>query len=152
MFHQADGFSGHPSSKEQLDSQCLSNSSSRNSLVQGQMINSSIMGTTITIVSIAGVPHTLLENAPSPRNLFKTRTPTRTKTRSRWCKSNKGKINFTTLTELSEDTPIMTGTISIPHKLLHQLSYIKTEDRAQKTERSTKDSRRSAWSKLILSD
>jgi len=156
MFHYADGFSGHPSSKEQLDSQCLSNSSSRNSLVQGQMINSSIVGTTITIVSIAGVPHTLLENAPSPRNLFKTRTPTRiptrTKTRSRWCKSNKGKINFTTLTELPEDAPIMTGTFSIPHKLLHQLSYIKREDRAQKTERSTKDSRRSARSKLILSD
>jgi len=59
-----------PSSKEQLDSQCLSNSSSRNSLVQGQMINSSIVGTTITIVSIAGVPHTLLEIALNPRNLF----------------------------------------------------------------------------------
>jgi len=70
MFHYADGFSGHPSSKEQLDSQCLSNSSSSNSLVQGQMINGSIMGTTTTVVSIAGVPHTLLEIALNSRNLF----------------------------------------------------------------------------------
>jgi len=57
MLHQADGFSGHPSSKEQLDSQCPSNNDS-SSLVEGQMINSSIMGRTTIIVSIAGVPHT----------------------------------------------------------------------------------------------
>ena len=101
MFHQADGFSGHPSSKEQLDSQCLSNSSSRNSLVQGQMINSSIMGTATTVVSIIGVPHTLLEIALNSRNLFWARTPTRTLTRtikarvrSKLCKSGKGRLTL----------------------------------------------------------
>ena len=87
-----------PSSKEQLDSQCLSNNSSSNSLVQGQMINSSIVGTTTTVVSIAGVLHILLEIALNPRNLFRARTPTRTLTkiikarvRSKSCKSGKGR-------------------------------------------------------------
>ena len=89
---QADGFSDHPNSKEQTDSQCLSSSSS--SLIRGQMLNSSIVGTIATIVSIAGVLHTLPEIAPSQRNLFRARTPTRTikaRVRSKLCKSGKGR-------------------------------------------------------------
>ena len=90
--HQADGFSGHLNSKEQLDFQYLSNSSS-SSLIRGQMLNNSIVGRTTTIFSIAGVPHTLPRIVPNPRNLFRvktpTRTPTRTKAKSRWCKINK---------------------------------------------------------------
>ena len=96
-----------PSSKEQLDSQCLSNNSSSNSLVQGQMINSSIVGTTTTVVSIVGVPHILLEIALNPRNLFRARTPTRTikaRVRSKLCKSGKGRSTLPPLLN-SQRTP-----------------------------------------------
>ena len=79
MLHQANGFLGHPSSKEQLDSQHHSNS---NILVQGQMIDRSVARIVTTVVSIAGVPSTLLKIVQNPRNLIRVRTSTRTLTRT----------------------------------------------------------------------
>ena len=86
MLHQTNGFLGHPSSKEQLDSQHHSYS---NILVQGQMIDHSVARIVTTVVSIAGVPSTLLKIVQNPRNLIRVRTSTRTiksRARSKTCK------------------------------------------------------------------
>jgi hypothetical protein len=61
------------------------------------------------IALIVGVQVTLLKNAPRPGNQIKVKVLVRiTKTR--------GRVNFTTLTELPEGASVMLGTFSIHNK------------------------------------
>ena len=98
--HQADGFSGHPSSKEQLDLLCFNN----NNLGQGQIINNNSLGQIIndpivrmatTVASFAEVLHTSSGLVPEIRSLPKAKTRSRTtraRARSRLCKCDKERL------------------------------------------------------------
>ena len=90
ILHQADGFSGHPNSKEQLDLLCLNS----NSLGQGQIFNSPTVETVTTVASLAEVLRTLLGTVPRTRSLPKVKIPIRiikARVKSKSCMSNKGR-------------------------------------------------------------
>ena len=105
--HQAYGFSGHPSSKEQSDLLCLSNNNlghgqiinnnslgqgqiiNSNSLGQGQIINNSTVQMATTVASFAEVFRTSPGLFPEIRSLPKVKIRSRTtraRARSRSCK------------------------------------------------------------------
>jgi len=88
--HQADGFLGHPSSKEQPDLLCLNS----NSLGQGQIFNSPTVETVITVASLVEALRTLPGIAPEIRSLPKVKILIRiikARVKSKLCKLNKGK-------------------------------------------------------------
>jgi hypothetical protein len=76
MPHLADWFSARLNCKEGIDLQCLRNS--RNSLAQGQIINSFSRRVALTTISIAGVQITLSRIVLDPGSLFKGRVLIRT--------------------------------------------------------------------------
>jgi hypothetical protein len=76
ILHLADWFSARLNSKEGIDLQCLCNS--RNSLAQGQIINSFSRRAAIIAVSTARVWITSSKIVLGPGNLFKGRVLIRT--------------------------------------------------------------------------
>ena len=79
--HQADGFSGHPNSKEQLNLLCLGNNNlghgqitNSNSLGKGQIINNPTMRMATIVASLVEVSITLPGLVPKIRSLPKVKT------------------------------------------------------------------------------
>jgi hypothetical protein len=113
----ADSFSACPNSKEGIDLQCFRNS--RNSLAQGQMFNKFSREATLIVVSTAGVRITSSETVFShkkPLQGQKSNQNNQGKGKKRVMQVWQGRVNFTTLVELPEGAPIMTGTFSINYK------------------------------------
>ena len=85
---QADGFSGHPSSKEPLELLCLNN----NNLGQDQIINNPTMRIVTTDASLVEVLITSPGLVPEIRSLPKIKTrrrTTRARAKSKLCKCDK---------------------------------------------------------------
>ena len=60
------------------------------------------------------------KNCPQPKKSFSSQNSNQNSNQDKGKKQvmqvKQGRVNFTTLTELPENAPIMTGTFSIPHK------------------------------------
>jgi hypothetical protein len=117
MPHLADWFLGHPNNKEGIDLPCLRSNNSN--LAQGQMCNKLHREAVIIVVSIAGVQTISSGTVRDPRNLTKDKVPIKvikTKGKRPMMQVRQGRINFTTLAELPDGVPIMSGTFSIHHQ------------------------------------
>ena len=112
ILHQADGFSGHLNSKEQLDLLCLNS----NSLSQGQVFNSPIVQMVTTVAITAEVARNFPQKQKPAQGQNSNQNSNQNKGKKQVLQVKQGRVNFTTLTELPGDAPIMRGTFSIPHK------------------------------------
>ena len=93
ILHQADGFLGHPSNKEQLDLLCLNS----NSLGHGRTSNSPTVWMVTTVALLVEVLRTSLGIAPETRSLPKVKILIRTtkaRVKSKTCKSGKGRLTL----------------------------------------------------------
>jgi hypothetical protein len=73
-----------------------------------------------------GSPSHFIKDCPQPRRSFQGQTSNlnnKGKGKKQMVQVRQGRVNFTTLSELPEDAPIMTGTFSINHQLVIILFY-----------------------------
>jgi predicted aspartyl protease len=116
MPHLADLSSGHPNSKEDIDLQCLRNS--HNSLAHGQMLNNFNREAALIVVSMreCGSLHQRLSSAQEASPRENSNQNNQSKGKRPMMQVRQGRVNFTTLAELPNGAPIMSGTFSIHHK------------------------------------
>jgi hypothetical protein len=117
MLHLADWFSGRPNSKEGIDLPYLCNS--RNNLAHGQMLNNFNREAALIAISIAAVRTTLSKIVRGPGSLIKgkgSNQNNQNKGKRPMMQVRQGRVNFTTLAEIPDGAPVMSGTFSIHHK------------------------------------
>jgi hypothetical protein len=113
----ADWFLGRPNNKEDIDLPYLH--SNHSSSAQGQMCDKLHQKVAIIAVSIAGVQIISSGIVRGLRNLTKGKVlikVIRTRVKGPLMQVRQGQINFTTLAELPDGAPIMSGTFYTHHQ------------------------------------